>query len=719
MKINHIRMQRFGCFDDREIYFEPGLNIIKGPNEAGKSTLHQALMMGLLERPSQKKATQPYKKWGADQWYCLTVEFETEEGGLWLLIKDFENKSQELSESNGNSTKNLDQIQSLVGQNLGTTSLNIFKSTVCVAQDALTEISAGRKEISQSLEQIITGGDEDVYTTSAIKALEGKVGEYRRGYLTRATVNLGPIARFQAEHEKLRIAVRNYRESVSDWEHNEDKQRQSQERLQKIEKELAPRQELLTQAERAKEVQREKDKWVEREQELDRRLDEIRKAEQTAADAQQQLKLLSPVSDVTENEVQATALIQERVGVLKNEKEKATKRWEQYLAETAKRPEPAARSSLLPPGLLTFVGAVGFLVGILLLILIDNPAVGGILAGLGLFTGGVGVVWMFFIYLQAQNKTAEPLTPMPQEFDDSELTAAETERNEKLTTLNCDNLEELEVKWKQVQASRKQYESAGIHLKALIPEGKTKTEFVDGRKYASRKRRDAEELLEEPALQRAMALDAIAIQKLQSDTSKLIDEKADLAVSVIRLSGKLEEPTITREELLSAEERLSYIEFELERTKQRLAIYEMALETMRSARARTLKRAQDELAPRMGAYLEKLTLGRFNEVQVDSNLNIRVRHPDNAATMVTPERLSTGTQDQLYMAARLALIDLLFQDAKPPIFLDDPFVKFDPQRRAAATALCRQISEDRQMLLFSCSSEYDSAGHVIELQGRK
>jgi DNA repair exonuclease SbcCD ATPase subunit len=245
------------------------------------------------------------------------------------------------------------------------------------------------------------------------------------------------------------------------------------------------------------------------------------------------------------------------------------------------------------------------------------------------------------------------------------------------------------------------------------------TEFVDGRKYASHKRRDAEELLEEPALQRAMALDAIAIQKLQSYTSKLEEEKAVLEVSVIRLSGKLEEPAVTREELLSAEERLSYVEAELERANQRLAIYEMALETMQTARTRTLKRAQDELAPQMGAYLEKLTLGRFNEVQVDSNLNIRVRHPDNATTMVTPERLSTATQDQLYMAARLALIDLLFQDAKPPIFLDDPFVKFDPQRRAAAIALCRQIGEDRQVLLFTCSSDYDQAGHAIELLGRK
>ena len=212
-----------------------------------------------------------------------------------------------------------------------------------------------------------------------------------------------------------------------------------------------------------------------------------------------------------------------------------------------------------------------------------------------------------------------------------------------------------------------------------------------------------------------MALDAITIQKLKTEKSALEAEKLELESSLNRLVGRLEEPAVTREDLQRTEEQLAAVEVDLERSRQRLAIYEMALETMQTARTRTLKRAQDELAPRMGDYLETLTLGRFKEVQIDSNLNIRVRHPVNPSALVEPKQLSTGTQDQLYMAARLALIDLLFQDAKPPIFLDDPFVKFDPQRRGAAVELCQLIAEDRQVLLFTCSGEYDLAEHVIEL----
>ena len=40
MKIKKIQIQQFGKLKNREISLEPGVNVIYGPNESGKSTLH-------------------------------------------------------------------------------------------------------------------------------------------------------------------------------------------------------------------------------------------------------------------------------------------------------------------------------------------------------------------------------------------------------------------------------------------------------------------------------------------------------------------------------------------------------------------------------------------------------------------------------------------------------------------------------------------------------
>jgi len=55
-------------------------------------------------------------------------------------------------------------------------------------------------------------------------------------------------------------------------------------------------------------------------------------------------------------------------------------------------------------------------------------------------------------------------------------------------------------------------------------------------------------------------------------------------------------------------------------------------------------------------------------------------------------------------------------DARPPLLMDDPFVKFDPQRREAALALCQKLANDRQIILFTCHEGYDGfADKVVDM----
>lgn len=51
MWIKRLRTKGFGCLGDRDFEFINGLNLIYGPNEAGKTTLFEAIEEALLERP--------------------------------------------------------------------------------------------------------------------------------------------------------------------------------------------------------------------------------------------------------------------------------------------------------------------------------------------------------------------------------------------------------------------------------------------------------------------------------------------------------------------------------------------------------------------------------------------------------------------------------------------------------------------------------------------
>ena len=52
MNITRLRLTDFRRHAELDIELKPGLNIVRGPNEAGKSTVQRAIELGLFRRPT-------------------------------------------------------------------------------------------------------------------------------------------------------------------------------------------------------------------------------------------------------------------------------------------------------------------------------------------------------------------------------------------------------------------------------------------------------------------------------------------------------------------------------------------------------------------------------------------------------------------------------------------------------------------------------------------
>lgn len=68
--------------------------------------------------------------------------------------------------------------------------------------------------------------------------------------------------------------------------------------------------------------------------------------------------------------------------------------------------------------------------------------------------------------------------------------------------------------------------------------------------------------------------------------------------------------------------------------------------------------------------------------------------------------LSCGTQDQIFFAIKLSLLHSLNGERSLPLFLDDPFVNFDYERRKKALALLKKIASRHQLFLFTYDPWY-------------
>lgn len=128
----------------------------------------------------------------------------------------------------------------------------------------------------------------------------------------------------------------------------------------------------------------------------------------------------------------------------------------------------------------------------------------------------------------------------------------------------------------------------------------------------------------------------------------------------------------------------------------------LAVDTLREANDEMQSRFSPELGRVAAGYMSDITGGRYEDVFINRDFSAKVRASDDVVAREA-EYLSAGTLDLMYLAVRLAVCELALPEGERcPLIIDDALVNLDEKRVEQAMSLLRDISRDRQVILFSC-----------------
>ncbi len=96
MRWSKLQVENFKAITSAELEFGPGLNVLYGPNDLGKSTLGIALRAALL-LPSNSSAADKYVPWQEQVVPIVTLTFLTEAAQHWRVVKHFTQNDATLS----------------------------------------------------------------------------------------------------------------------------------------------------------------------------------------------------------------------------------------------------------------------------------------------------------------------------------------------------------------------------------------------------------------------------------------------------------------------------------------------------------------------------------------------------------------------------------------------------------------------------------------------
>jgi len=728
VRITRLQLRNVRRHADLDLALSPGLTVIRGPNESGKSTIQRALELALTRRVTSGSGDMDgMRSWNAGDeerpWVRIEFEQEDIENGTRTgsLEKAFRgNKGTVRLEADGETITDPARADELLADLTGIPSESFFRSTASVRHHELDGLARDEAALRDRLQASISGGDRGTSRARrklerAIQVLNAK-GDKNPGQLKAAEANLATAT----------AAQRNGEAALDQLEKDRDLLAQSRDDRVAAEAELTEQRSMLEKARLAERLIAERDQAKERFEryssavDVSNQIDELEAAHPSSngLPALREALTKARASDMRIREVRA-ALAGE-VEVQFEMKVPTPRAW---------RPTALSAFVLILAGLgIALADQLHILPSSLPGISIGSGAGAIVLPGAGLLAGLLVLVGAIVAVVgRRQRIRAQDVRKnkdmRSQEIErrlrgrsmlEQELAMEEVTLTNLLAVLELPDLAAVEALVAAEEAHIGQILRLRAQLEGLVGREPAET-LPDLRDKAALDVEQKTGALEQ--------LGPIAREPRARERLEVAVTDADRALGLARdaeaqAKARVEQNAVDAEEVAGHAERAASFAEQLDLLQRRARVYEAALKALDSAERATIRTATRYLERRMVTDLERVTAGRYRRVQVDDqDLSLKVYAPERG-DWVDVSTLSQGTLDCVYLAARIGLVRLVTGDRRPPLVLDDPFVTLDDERAKRALELLRDVSADFQVIYLTTSNRYDKAADaVVKLDG--
>lgn len=708
MTITQIRLRRFKRFADWQADFGPNLTVVRGPNEAGKTTIMEAVFEGLFGNPSRGEALARLRSWGESRLGEITVGMQVG-GDCYLLRKDLEAGTVLLQrEGGGDRVETLREVQRRLLQWIGLATEGAYRATAFVAQGDIARVGEDRRLLSEHLSRILSGtGAESVQ--GALKWLQ----EQR----ARLLVDLpggGGAADRTVELMERQTALRQQEKRA---QRHRLELREVVQKLEVLEREAGERAELMRTARWLADLHAREKALVEEEAATREHLKRAEGLLERLAEVEAGLAEFS-----SHQEALIADLFQARRRYLLeesglNDAREQTVREERILEHLATRHHTAVRAGALG---WTLAGSGGILIagGALIAALLQHWI------GWVLLAAGAGIAVAAVRYRTRTTETGANYRAQEQRVLDlrrrvealqSQLAKTGEDMTARLRAVGSTEIDEVERRFSGFIDLLREREEIRAALRQ-IRGGDPKAALAD------RLREIADELVSLRATVGALPSGARrlppgGVEQLERESREAAGALEEMRIRRAQLASIVEELRHLNDEGPRLAEEIACLQARTARAAESIEVVTLTSRMLEEARAKSVYPAREVLERRAGHYLALATGGAHRRVTIDERTLRTLVWAPAAGDWKEASDLSQGMSDQLYLCLRLALLDVVTGDRRPPLLLDEPFAHLDWERRRAMLALLVAVAKDRQVVLFTCSPDCDAAAdRVIVLE---
>ena len=711
MEIHYLNAT-FGRLEQQELHLHPGLNLICAPNESGKSTWSafiRTMLYGLSTRDRGPLADKNrYAPWsGAAMQGRMDL---LADGRACTLLRNTRRANAPMGGFSCAYTGTATPVEGLTALNAGEQLLGVprevFERSAFIGQNALAV--QHDTELERRISALITTGEEDASYTESYERLKKQLNR-RRSNRTN-----GQIPVLEREIDRVQ-------ETLREVDALQQQAQQAQEESDALERRVAALQRRATQQQA---------------QQRQERVNAYRDAVQAAENAQHRADALTHAAAALPEDTalsllegQAAALPPELSALAEKRRaaedtrraaEDARAAWEAHplypddAAALERRADAIVPEKAPSPFLPFFTGSLVVVATVLAFLIRSRGLLPFCLfltmAGLGVISTLLAVKFRRQAIVERKNFAAQQRAALEEQIAEylplRQQAADDAEAARRAKALADDAEESCRARLTAllVQVRRFAPEAAGL--------SDAQTALAE-----MRRRRSALTAAQQQAREAALYRDALRGQLTEAelsqpaaiiapDTAEDVTEALAQAQQALTGARRRYDTLLGRIRALDSSSdltaQLSQKQEELAQLQEEYDAIALAMTALEQANTTLQNRFSPALGAQAAEIFAALTAGKYGKVLLSSDLSLSAEAAGDPMSR-SIQQLSQGAADQLYLAVRLAICDMVLPAEKHvPLILDDALVTFDDDRLRAALDYLLSESKNRQILLFTC-----------------
>lgn len=708
MIIKKITLQNYKKFDHLDVEFVNGVNIIQGANEAGKSTIGEAILDVLFSDPSTqaKQFLNKIHPWKGTSESKIELTFEA--GATYQLSKNFKSGTTILKNlSTGKISESYRTSLDLIEKITGIGSRKVYLSTAFIKQSDIASIERTDDFLS-AIHKVALSTGLKINIQDVINRLEKEIKDLKVG-LDRPAKNPGAI---KLEQDRIQEFKQELNQKNAIWIKLTDsskEQKAANSNLGEIIQQIANAEKLIQNNKILLDSNRKLNELDEKIIEIEEQLKSVKQLNSRLNEITVELKAYP---NYNEEEL-------DQIGRKLSAYQETIKLTDKELARLGDNQN--ANTNALSINKQSYSQAI-LGIGIIFLGLISSLKLGWMIL-LGSILIGVALI-TFSIKANRQktaNKSLISKDLLELESHIAELkkrsavaTQALNEVYSKYQVKGVDDFYSKRAGFVALCARKNEFQA---RLKGEL-RGRSTDQLEQSQMQLIRQKKEIaiNELTEEVKMSR---LSPESYLRKSRELDMLYLEKKRLEEATTTYRVRMEDSDVNSEDLVKLEEQIDQAQINLEFLKNKLRIRELTMEAIVRAMEETVKGVGQVVSQKIEQFLPILTNNKYKNARVTDQLGIEVFSDEKNDWIDPVDKLSTGAVDQVYFLTRIAFLQFLTVNKTLPLIFDDPFLTFDHLRTQQMQKIVKDLSKYYQIIILTHSANYNTWGESIKLNEQK